>query len=75
MNKSDLVYRMFASRATFLEAEATEKSGYSFAKEMAVRMWEKHFKEDAPEWVPADDLMGVLTQISNMLTGLDRVKS
>jgi len=47
---------------------------YTIARDMAVRMWEKHYKTDAPNWEPLDDFMGVLSQISNMLTGLGNVE-
>jgi hypothetical protein len=33
-------------------------------------MWRKHYQQDAPNWKPFDHLMGVLSQIDNMLTGL-----
>jgi hypothetical protein len=35
-------------------------------------MWRKHYKDVAPDWKPLDDLIGVLTQIDNMTTGLKR---
>lgn len=59
--------------------EAESRTGnqspcYTIARDMAVRMWEKHYKTDAPSWEPLDDFMGVLSQISNMLTGLGNVE-
>jgi len=48
------------------------KCEYEYAKKLAVYLWETHYKTDAPEWKPCEDLMGVLTQIDNMITGLTR---
>lgn len=57
------------------EARTGNKSPcYQIARDMAVRMWERHYKDDAPNWQPLDDFMGVLSQISNMLTGLGNVE-
>lgn len=39
---------------------------YTYARNLAVTIWEKRFKRDSPEWKPCDDLLGVLTQIDNM---------
>ena len=44
----------------------------SYAKALAVAIWEKHYKADAPDWKPLPDLMGVLTQIDNMTAGMVR---
>lgn len=43
-----------------------------YATRLAESLWEKHFKRDAPHWKPLPDLLGVLTQIDNMTTGLAR---
>ena len=43
---------------------------YLYAKSLAEYLWEKHYKEDAPEWEPLADLMGVLSQIDNMIAGI-----
>jgi len=45
---------------------------YEYAKNLAIYLWETHYKTDTPEWEPCEDLMGVLTQIDNMITGLTR---
>jgi len=48
--------------------EATRK-----AEELAVYLWEKHYKADAPQWQPrSGHLMDLLWQIDNMITGLTR---
>ena len=52
------------------QAEKQEPDAYGYAKRLAVAIWEQHYKDVAPQWKPFDDLMGVLTQIDNMTTGL-----
>ena len=47
-----------------------EPDAYGYASRLAVAIWEQHYKDVAPQWKPLDDLMGVLTQIDNMTTGL-----
>ena len=42
------------------------------ARRMAIYLWDKHWKDDAPDWKPLGDLLGILLQIDNMLTGLTR---
>lgn len=46
---------------------------YGYASRLAVALWEQHYKDVAPQWKPLDDLMGVLTQIDNMTSGLTRL--
>lgn len=53
------------------EAAAQADSGcYDYAKRLATSLWGKHYKEAAPLWEVCEDLMGVLTQIDNMVSGL-----
>lgn len=40
-----------------------------YAKRIATSMWERDWKEDAPNWQPCDDIFGILTQIDNMVAG------
>lgn len=64
-----------AEKVKEAEARIGNKSPcYQIARDIAVRMWERHYKDDAPNWQPLDDFMGVLSQISNMLTGLGKVE-
>lgn len=55
-----------------------EALGYAAALEYATRlakgMWERDWKEESPHWQPFDDLLGVLTQIDNMLAGMEKKK-
>ena len=39
-------------------------------KNLATYMWLAWYKENSPNWKVADDVMGGLMQISNMLDGL-----
>lgn len=43
-----------------------------YAHRLATALWEKHYKADAPDWRPLPDLLGTLTQIDNMCSGLTR---
>lgn len=45
---------------------------YDYARDLAYYLWRKHYKKDAPDWEPFEDLYGVLSQIDNMTTGLTR---
>lgn len=51
---------------------ALPQDAHGYAQRLATSLWERHYKTDAPDWEPLPDLMGVLTQIDNMLTGLQR---
>jgi len=59
-----------AKRIEELEAQP---DAYGYASRLAVAIWEQHYKDVAPQWKPLDDLMGVLTQIDNMTSGLTRL--
>lgn len=50
----------------------TDSVCYDYAKQIAESMWATHYKADAPHWESCDSLMGVLSQISNMMCGLSR---
>lgn len=61
--------------ALLSRAKPSEESAeLRYAKSLATSMWEKHYAKDAPQWELCDDLYGVLSQIDNMLTGLQREK-
>jgi hypothetical protein len=51
-------------------AAQQEHDAYGYAKRLAVAIWGQHYRDVAPQWKPFDDLMGVLTQIDNMTSGL-----
>jgi hypothetical protein len=52
------------------EVYKQEPDAYGYARRLAEAIWQKHYKAVAPQWKPLDDLMGVLTQIDNMTSGL-----
>jgi hypothetical protein len=45
---------------------------HSYAERLAYSIWKQHYKEDSPNWNPLPDMIGVLTQIDNMVTGMHR---
>lgn len=47
-------------------------SQLAYAQRLATYLWEQHYKQDAPDWKPLEDMTGVLTQIDNMIVGLER---
>jgi len=49
---------------------AQEPDAYGYARRLAEYIWAAHYRVTAPQWKPLDDLMGVLTQIDNMTSGL-----
>ena len=58
----------------FAAQQQVEPDAYGYASRFAVAMWEQHYKDVAPQWKPLDNLMGVLTQIDNMTSGLTRLE-
>ena len=40
-----------------------------YATNLARALWRDHYASTAPQWEPMSDLMGVLSQIDNMITG------
>lgn len=57
----------------YVTAPAAQPPGaFGYAQRLATTIWEKHWKDDAPEWRPLPDIVGVLTQIDNMVAGLSR---
>jgi hypothetical protein len=57
-------------RALRPPAAPAENEALGYATRLAVALWEKHWKDQAPDWKPLPDLMGVLTQIDNATAGL-----
>lgn len=50
-------------------------SDYDYAVGVATALWERHYQTSAPDWKPLDTLIGVLTQIDNMIAGLPAVRA
>ena len=44
---------------------------YEYAKDLSIYLWSTWYKHIAPNWEPLDDTFGVLTQIDNMIVGLE----
>ena len=40
------------------------------AESLALSLWKRHYKDDAPDWGLCDSVAGVITQIDNMSAGL-----
>lgn len=53
--------------------ETPTEHAHRWATELAASMAKKHFPE-VPQWQPLPDLLGVITQIDNMTTGLVRAQ-
>jgi hypothetical protein len=52
-------------------AQAVDARAEAYAERLARALWAKHYADDAPQWEPlTGDLMGLLSQIDNMTTGL-----
>lgn len=47
-------------------------SALRYAKNLATTMWERDWKQESPNWQPLDDTVGVLTQIDNMVAGMEK---
>lgn len=45
---------------------------FAYAESLARSIWEKHYKEVSPDWEPLDTVYGMLSQIDNMVTGLQK---
>lgn len=50
--------------------EAATEQPLGYATQLARHLREHYYKEESPKFKPFDDLMGVLSQIDNMLGGL-----
>lgn len=70
---NDIVVNIFEAVKDFLPQPAVPGEVVRYAERLAVTLWKKHWKDDAPEWKPLiGDLIGILTQIDNMTAGLVR---
>ncbi|WP_353265834.1 hypothetical protein [Gemmatimonas sp.] len=57
-----------------LPAVAAAGEAYEYAARLAQYIHDTHYPDGSPEWKPLPDLMGVLSQIDNALTGLTRAQ-
>ena len=44
------------------------------AESLALFLWEKHYKDESPNFCLCDSVAGVISQIDNMTTGLSKTK-
>jgi hypothetical protein len=51
---------------------AVAEGALGYAQRLATGLWEKHWRDSAPQWKVLDDTLGVLTQIDNMVCDLQR---
>lgn len=58
--------------AAISSAPPSATTAVDYAKQLATSLWQRHYREDAPQWEPCGDLMGLLSQIDNMVSGLTR---
>lgn len=49
-----------------------QEPALGYATRLATAIYEQRYRQDAPDWKPLPDLLGVLTQIDNMTAGLVR---
>jgi flagellar biosynthesis chaperone FliJ len=56
------------------QAEREKAQAYTYAGNLAIWLWRNVCNEDPPDWIVLQDLMGVLTQIDNMLTAISEFK-
>jgi chromosome segregation ATPase len=54
------------------KAERELRAAHVYAEALAEVLHDKHFRFDSPCWRPLPDLLGLLTQIDNMTSGLAR---
>ena len=54
-------------------AQAVDVRAVTYAERLARALWREYYADDAPQWEPlTGELMGLLSQIENMTTGLTR---
>lgn len=67
----DFVCRPRSALVATPPAETVVEEATRYAERLANVLWEKHYRNAAPNWKPlTGDLIGILTQIDNMTSGL-----
>ena len=68
-------FEAHADRATLLlaltEAQERAERATAYTRDLAIAITRKHYPENTA-WEPLSDLIGILTQIDNATTGLER---
>jgi hypothetical protein len=71
--EDSLTPRMVIDRIEELESERSKAMGHALA--LATTLHRNFYKTQAPNWEPLEDVVGVITQIDNMIIGVaDRVE-
>lgn len=65
-------YPRILSALTAGKPEPVPSGEHRYAERLLIALMEKHYPDRSPEWAPLPDLMGILTQIDNLTTGLVR---
>lgn len=71
--RKDVDEAIKALRQALAQPEQDDEA-YGYAKYLAECIWEKHYKEESPHWIPSDNTLNVLTQIDNMTCGLEKAQ-
>jgi hypothetical protein len=68
---SEWWFERAATKTALAEKDARIAEATRYAERLASILWQKHYKDQAPGWKPlSGDLVGILTQIDNMTSGL-----
>jgi uncharacterized coiled-coil protein SlyX len=71
--EDSLTPRMVIDRIEELESEQSKAMGHALA--LATTLHRNFYKTQAPNWEPLEDVVGVITQIDNMIIGVaDRIE-
>lgn len=62
----------FSTSEEFLGERYTDGDILPAMQRLATWLWKRHYKEDAPQWEVCADAQGVLLQIDNMVSGLEK---
>ncbi|MEM1155118.1 MAG: hypothetical protein AAGI44_13350, partial [Pseudomonadota bacterium] len=68
--KHDETHVEFMVRTGALKGQVSDEQNQQYATNLARHMWQTFYRDKSPEWQPLDTLRGVLSQIDNMLAGL-----
>jgi hypothetical protein len=69
------LFQAVRNKAALIAAQQPVQEGggeVATARRLAVGLWQRHYREVAPQWEPCPDLAGLLSQIDNMASGLRR---
>jgi hypothetical protein len=59
------------SQSCFWRAK-DRQTEYDQLRDLTVTIWKMFYQEEVPDFEPLDDILGLITQIDNMVTGLER---